>query len=204
MLAYSIAIAEAVPAIDRCVVSTDDAETAAIARSYGAEVVERPAELATDTASTGSVIQHALACLSVDGSRDTVITLQPCCPLRPADLVSDALELFERRECDSVVSVTQSHQKTGQIVADLFVPAYQPGIRSQDLPSLYFENGLVYVSGAAQVRQRGDLFGRQVRPLVTDPLYALGDIDTELDFRVAEFLFQQHRQRFPVPRARRS
>ena len=204
MLAYSIAIAEAVPAIDRCVVSTDDAETAAIARSYGAEVVERPAELATDTASTGSVVQHTLACLSVDGGRDIVITLQPCCPLRTADLVSDAVELFGRREFDSGASVTRSHQKSGQIVDDLFVPAYQLGIRSQDLPPLYFENGQVYVSGADQVRQRGDLFGRRVRPLVTDPLYALGDIDTELDFHIAEFLFQEYRERFPVPKARRS
>jgi hypothetical protein len=45
-----------------------------------------------------------------------------------------------------------------------------------------------------------DLFGSQIAPLVLDPLYALGDIDTLLDFQVAEFLFTKYREKF-APRA---
>ena len=60
----------------------------------------------------------------------------------------------------------------------------------------YFENGLVYVSRPSLLRQNEDLFGNAIAPLITDPLYAMGDIDTELDFEVAEFLFEKYRSHF--------
>ncbi|HEY2798072.1 MAG TPA: acylneuraminate cytidylyltransferase family protein [Thermoanaerobaculia bacterium] len=199
LLAHSIAAARSAPEVTRCVVSTDDAEIAAVAREYGAEVLMRPAELAGDTATTASVAQHAVERLGAGARGDVLVTLQPTCPLRPPTLVSEALALFRGGDYDAVVSVTKSQEKVGGIDGGLFAPAYAVGVRSQDLPPVYFENGLVYVSRADMVLGGGDLFGKRTAALVVDPLYARADIDTELDFEIAEFLLQRYRSRFALP-----
>lgn len=201
LVCHTIALARSLPVIDRVCVSTDDPDTARIARDAGAEVVMRPAELATDRSTTASAIRHALLTLTENGPRaEAVITLQPNCPLRTASIVENAVQLFRRDKPDSVVSVTKSQHKLGPIENGRFLPAYRPGMRSQDMADQYFENGVIYVSRAAMVADGEDLFGGAIAPLVIDPLYALGDIDTLLDFQVAEFLFTKYRERF-VPRA---
>lgn len=197
LICHSIALARSLAVIDRVCVSTDDAETARIARAAGAEIVVRPPELATDRSTTASAIRHALLALSASGPRaDAVITLQPNCPLRTAEIVTDALDLYRRERADSVVSVTKSHHKLGPIENGRFSPGYRTGMRSQDMAEQYFENGAVYVSRAELVIDAEDLFGSHIAPLVIDPLYALGDIDTLLDFQVAEFLFKKYEERF--------
>jgi len=201
LICHTIALARSLPVIDRVCVTTDDAETARIAREAGAEIVIRPAELATDRSTTASAIRHALLALCEGGPRpEAVITLQPNCPLRTAAIVNGAIDLFRREKPDSVVGVTKSHHKLGPIENDRFLPAYRTGTRSQDLAEQYFENGVIYVSRADMVSSAEDLFGGAIAPIVIDPLYALGDIDTLLDFQVAEFLFTKYRERF-VPRA---
>jgi N-acylneuraminate cytidylyltransferase len=183
--------------VAQCVVSTDDDEIAEVAARDGAQVVRRPAELADDHASTGCVAQHLLETLLAAGLQPAVLlTLQPTCPLRPRSLVEDALELFQQHQPDSVVAVTRSTEKVGAIRGGTFVPEYRPGTRSQDLPERFFENGLVYVSAAPLVLRTGDLFGQRIVPLVTDLLFARGDIDTDLDFEIAEYLFQAYRHLF--------
>jgi CMP-N-acetylneuraminic acid synthetase len=198
LLYYSIALAKSLPQIDRCIVSTEDAEIARVARSCGAEVMERPVELAGDHSTTVSVAQSVLQSLSGAGERPhTLVTLQPNCPLRPVSLLEKALDLFASTEdVDSVVSVTGSTHKLGEIENGYFVPHYQVGMRSQDMAPQYFENGLVYVSQAGMVLEQGDLFGRRILPLETDALYAMGDIDTELDMQIAEFLYEKYRAHF--------
>jgi N-acylneuraminate cytidylyltransferase len=204
LLAHSIAQSNAVPAISRCVVSSDDAEILAVARQYGAEALDRPARLADDRAATVSVLQHALTTLFPgDAIPEAVVTLQPNCPLRTPAIIEDALRLFRSRsDIDSVVSVTVSHRKHGIISSDgLFGPEYRPGERSQDLAPRYYENGVLYVSRAATVLDKGDMFGR-ILPVVIDPIYAMGDIDTALDFEVAEHLFLTHRAQFELSASR--
>jgi N-acylneuraminate cytidylyltransferase len=200
LICHTIALARSLPAIDRVCVSTDDPETARIAREAGAEVVARPPELATDTSTTASAVRHALSTSTASGTRaEAVITLQPNCPLRTAAIVTAAIELFRREKPDSVVAVTKSHHKLGPIEHGRFLPNYRPGMRSQDMAEQYYENGVIYVSRADMVTDAEDLFGSAIAPLVIDPLYALGDIDTLLDFQVAEFLFLKYREKF-VPR----
>src|SRR5262249_5335226 len=134
LLVHSIDVARKVPAIGRILVSTDDAETAAIAESAGAEVVVRPAELATDHAIIVSAIRHALLTAFPIGEMPrAVVTLQPNCPLRSAALVASAIARFEREDADPVISVTSNHRKLGIIDGGAFVPRYRTGMRSQDM-----------------------------------------------------------------------
>jgi len=200
LICHTIALARSLPVIDRVCVSTDDPETARIAREAGAEVVVRPAELATDSSTTASAVRHVLSTSTARGMRaEAAITLQPNCPLRTAEIVTAAIDLFRRERPDSVVAVTKSHHKLGPIEDGRFLPNYRPGMRSQDMTEQYYENGVIYVSRADMVLDAEDLFGSAIAPLVIDPLYALGDIDTLLDFQVAEFLFLKYREKF-VPR----
>lgn len=201
LIHHSIAMAQSVPEIERVIVSTDDPEIAEVARASSAEVMMRPPELATDFATTASVVTHVLRELATKQSYRPigVVLLQPNCPLRPWAIVRSAIDAFMEQPVDSVVSVTMSREKQGHVEGGIFKPAYAPGTRSQDMPPTYFENGVVYVSRGDMVRERGELFGERIYPLVTDLLYALGDIDTELDFQIAEHLFRTHREHFLLP-----
>ncbi len=197
LIAYSISLARSAPGIDRCVVSTDDDEIAGAARAWGAEVVRRPAALATDTATTAAAAQHAVRELEAAGAAvDLLVTLQPTNPLRTVGLVEAGLALFRQARPDSVVSVAPTTIKTGVLRNDLFVPDYVPGTRSQDLPERYYETGLLYITDGRLVRDQGDLFGRRIAALRTDPLFAEADIDTAEDCERAELLYARHRHLF--------
>lgn len=192
LLWYSIAVARSIPEIDRCIVSTDDPEIASLAAECGAEVSSRRGELSGDLVPVGSVVQDVLERLDVSRPADAVVLLQPCCPLRSVSLVRHALETFHRTRPDAVVSVSPSDLKAGVIEHGLFRPRYTAGSRSQDLPPAYAENGAVYVAGAERVRATGDIFGETIVPLITEPWVVLGDIDTEFDLALAEFLYERY------------
>jgi N-acylneuraminate cytidylyltransferase len=197
LLAHTVELALACPSIGLCCVSTNDPEAAEIAASRGARVVQRPEALSTDVSRTADAARHLLEVLDGQGIEVTaIVTLQPNCPLRTLSLVEQAIALFKSSDCDSVVSVTQSHHKLGRIVENVFVPDYVPGMRSQDLSPRYFENGVVYVTRAALLREASDLFGKRIVPLESELLYALGDIDTAFDFELAEILYTKYRERF--------
>ena len=197
LIHYSIALAQAIDRIDCCIVSTEDAEIAEVARLEGAEVVARPPELAGDRATTASAIVHTLRALEREGRMpEAIVLLQPNCPLRPRSMVVDALDVLAEGGSDSVVSVSMEHHKTGEISQGLFVPLYQPGTRAQDMPERYYENGLVYAAWSSRVIETNSVFGDRIRPLITDPMYALGDIDTALDLEIAEHLFLKYRAHF--------
>jgi CMP-N,N'-diacetyllegionaminic acid synthase len=197
LLSYSVAFARRAAGIDRCLVSTDDDEIAEVAAAAGAGVIRRPAELATDTAPTVGAVVHALEVIAAQGPvPDVVVLLQPNCPLRPSGLAERALAQLASSGADSVVSVTPHHCKTGRVVGGRFVPDYVPGTRSQDLTPQVFENGVIYATWSKVVLDRHSVFGDHISPLVIEPLFALGDIDTALDWDVAEHLFKSHRPVF--------
>jgi N-acylneuraminate cytidylyltransferase len=186
LIATSIAQAFESRRVDRVTVSTDDAAIAEASRSFGADVVDRPAELATDESSTAAVLEHAVRSLPAD--IELVVTLQPTNPLRPSGIIDRAIELFEEARPDSVVSVSASSSKRGRVVDGWFEPDYTPGTRSQDLAESFRENGLVYVT-SRPVAARGDVFGSRIAALPVDEVYALGDIDSLEDFERTERLF---------------
>lgn len=191
LVEHAVALARSVAAIDRCVVSTDDAEIAAVARAAGAEVVSRPASLASDIASTASAARHAMEELRRDGACPSImVTLQPTCPMRSAAQVASALDLFLAHRPDTVVSVSPVSMKGGTLAHGVYRPKYTPGARSQDLQPAVVENGLVYVTDVATLLATGDLFTPRLRGLLCDPIAALGDIDTEADLVRVERLWQ--------------
>jgi CMP-N,N'-diacetyllegionaminic acid synthase len=160
LLAYTIDAAHVSRAFDRLILSTEDAEIAAAARTLGCDVpFMRPAELARDETPHLPVLQHAVQWLDEhDGYRpDAVMILQPTSPLRQPQHIRESVALLERTGADSVVSVSEvpSHynpMRTIRIdqrgIAALFVtgePVRRRVNRRQDMPNAWTMNGAIYL-----------------------------------------------------------
>lgn len=174
--------------IDTVVVSTDSAELAAIAKTAGAQVINRPPDLATDHASTAAVMEHAIK--TIGQEYDHVVLLQPTNPLRPKLLLKQAFVHYLEEKADSLMTVSRNKDKLGTIVNNRFIPYnYAMGQRSQDLEPLYSENGLLYITQSNLIAQ-GIILGAANLPYIVDHPYASVDIDTLEDLKYANFIFE--------------
>lgn len=111
LIAYTIKAAQESGIFDRMILTTDDGEIAEVSRQYGVEVpFMRPGELAQDGTPHLPVMQHAVAWLKEnnDYSPDAVMLLQPTAPLRRPWHIREALDLFQKKDADSVVSVCET------------------------------------------------------------------------------------------------
>lgn len=188
LLAHSILYAQANGITEICV-STDCQEIKAVALEFGASVIDRPAELSGDLEPTVSALKHVVEHIS---GVDNIILLQPTNPLRPANLLSEAMEVFQTGGHTSLMTVSRNHQKFGKINTNTFIPFnYKIGQRSQDLEPLYFENGLLYIAKATHILNN-QIIDENGFPLVVNHPFAHVDIDTQEDFDYAEYLYKKH------------
>lgn len=194
LITWSIEAAKKIPAICDILVSTDDKAIARVARNAGAYVPWlRPAELATDTASSVDVCLHALEWYEGEkGKVDGLLLLQPTSPFRSRATIQWGIELFQKHDRRPVVAVSSaaSHPLWClRIEGETMRPFLDGGglhLRSQDLPPAYVVNGAFYLIAPGDLRKRKSFYGDDMLPLVMeDPEESL-DIDTEWDWRVAE------------------
>ena len=175
--------------IDEVYVSTDDVAIKKIALEYGARVIDRPENLSGDFEPTVSVLKHVLE--SIERDVDHLILLQATNPLRPQELLKDAFEVYQKGDYDSLFTVSRNHQKLGKIVDNKFCPFnYAIGQRSQDLESLFFENGLLYISKAKLILDN-KIISESAIPYTVEHLFATVDIDTQEDLDYAAYLFNK-------------
>lgn len=184
LIAHSIRYALAHPLVRHVYVSTEAQDISVEAHHHGAEVIDRPAELATDHATTSAVVQHALEEIQRSHRVDAIATLQPTSPLRLAHWLDECAAVLDDPQFDSAVTVTPVTAKTGTIEAGEFLPQYRLETRSQDLSPRFRENGVIYLSRSATVAA-GSVFGNRIGAVVTDHLYATIDIDTQADLDCA-------------------
>lgn len=199
LIAWSIEAALCSGVFDDVLVSTDDQEIAAAARAAGAQVPWlRPAELASDTATSAAVLQHALAWYERErGTAEAVVLLQPTSPFRRAASIRDAVAAFRAQDAGgpraAVVSVSPAAQHPAWCFRLGQGAAMEPLLgwdalqrRSQDLEPAYALNGCIYVLPAALVRDGGALLRPGTRAFVmSDPRESL-DIDTAEDWARAQ------------------
>lgn len=111
LIAWTIEAALDSSCFARLIVSTDDAEIASVARQYGAEVpFLRPAELASDAASSMDVVLHGLDWLAqaAQSLPGLVMLLQPTSPLRTPEDIQAAITLQTEKNAEAVVSVCEA------------------------------------------------------------------------------------------------
>ena len=176
--------------INKIIVTTDDADIKKTAIKNGVEVVDRPKEISGDNATTVSALKHVLE--NVKEVFENVILFQPTNPLRPKNLLKDALKKYEVGNYDSLMTVSRNHQKFRKIINNKFEPFnYKIGQRSQDLEPLYYENGLLYITKASLILE-DKILGKNNCPFIVNHPFAKVDIDTKEDFEYAEYLLSRH------------
>jgi N-acylneuraminate cytidylyltransferase len=192
LLTYTLECARAAGLAERTIVSSDDPDVLATAVAFGVRALPRPAEIATATASTESVLLHALDVLDAEGEpTEWVVTLPPTSPFRrPATLVrlvEEALAAPDVQDC--LMTVTEDRRDLWRMDADGRMTRLFPDAprRQQDRAPLYEENSAVYVTRVDALRRTGTVLGGRVRGVVIDPIEAF-DLNTEADFAVAEAL----------------
>ena len=188
LLAYTIEAALGAKGLDSVYVSTEDKEIAKLAKERGAQVIDRPAELATDEASTKPVLEHALA--ELGGGVDALVLLQPTSPLRgPAD-IDAALEKFESSGCDSLLSVSEKRHFYWRRESGELKRLYEKRIRTQEMEPWLEENGAIYVTTKSVLENNDDWLGGSIENIIMDETSSI-DIDTEFDFWLAEKILER-------------
>lgn len=203
LIAYSVAAGLAAETVTRVVVSTDDAEIAAVARRYGAETpFLRPPEYSQDATPDLPVFHHTLDWLAEhEGyTPDIVVQLRPTSPLRRTLHIDEAVyALLARPEADSVRTVCEPFQnpfKMWTIGGDgLMHPLMDIGFKEpynmprQLLPQVYWQTGYVDAAWANTILEQDSMTGQRILPLVINPSEWI-DIDSPDDWRRAERLLE--------------
>jgi len=197
MIAWSIEAALASACFDRIIVSTDDEEIAAVARSCGAEVpFLRPAELSGDHAGTIPVIAHSIQWQQARGEPPKdVCCLYATAPFVSPDDLCRGLKLLQGGDCDYAFSVTSFAfpiQRAVRITEDQRVEMFQPEhfhTRSQDLEEAFHDAGQFYWGKTEAWLAGRPIFSRAAAPVLL-PRHRVQDIDTPEDWSRAEWLFR--------------
>lgn len=181
---------------DHIIVSTDSEKYAEIAGSAGAEVVMRPPEFATDTASSYSVIKHVLESQNhLDA--DWFMLLQVTSLMRTTEQIVEAAELFEsnmhRDDVDYVVSVCEVERGVSFEIDDGTLKNFdlsRAQARRQDVKEKYRLNGAIYISEPNKYIESGHFYGPTSLAYKMDSVSSV-DIDDWIDFELAKILMQK-------------
>lgn len=197
LLAWSIDAAKESGSFEDIYVSTDCPDIASVAEKFGAKVIKRPAELATDNASSHVVIEHAIKVLGLK-NYDSVMLLQPTSPLRTATDIKRSFDVYEQNDtCSCVISVYEPDNtpakaykilESGEITG--LVSAEAPYTRRQDLPRCFQPNGAIYLFSVEGFTQSQCIPKFGVFPYVMEEERSL-DVDTLADMQKIEAYLQQ-------------
>ena len=193
LIVHSIEYALQSKLIEEVVVSTDNSKITKIANSVGARVINRPEELATDTATTESAIHHYLNKFSK--KPDIVVLLQATSPLRPKGSLDKALTHFTNGGYDSLLSISPTHRFFWRVKVDKTVYAeydYLNRPRRQDMKPenmRYVENGSLYIFTRDHFEKTKNRLGGKIGYVEWPEEYGM-EIDTEVDFQCLEKIFK--------------
>ena len=201
LIGWSINIAKKIDKISRIIVSTDSEEIAEVAKNYGAEVpFIRPSELSKDNSSEWQVWQHALCYLEENNEEflDGLIILPPTAPLRDVEDIEKCISEYEKGNVDLVITTSDAHRnpyfnmviKNENNFCSLAIKGKKI-VRRQDAPKVYDMTTVAYVVTPDYVHKYNGIFEGLVRS-VNIPIERSIDIDTPLDFKIAEFLLSNN------------
>lgn len=197
LFAWTIEAALKAQCITTALVSSDDDEILQVAREYGAEVIQRPAELATETSRSDAVVLHAVRTKEKMGQYyDYIILLQPTSPLRNSEDINNAYNQIVNADATALISV--------QVIDNKILKAFKkkedgflegvshntyPFICRQDLPETYMSNGAIYIiKKDCFIRNESLLTDKTISFLMNSKKSI--DIDCQEDIEIASKLLQ--------------
>ncbi|MDX1641084.1 MAG: acylneuraminate cytidylyltransferase family protein [Balneolaceae bacterium] len=201
LIAYTISAAKESRRLNDCIVSTDSREIADCATEYGMKTEElRPPELATDTAKNEEAVIYEVKKYEQanEVTVDIIVLLQPTTPLRKAEDIDKALDIFLESDSDSLISVYDAnfvHPNIMYFMEDgKLTPVLESGKvlkRRQEFKTAYVRNGAIYISARAQVMERKKFVGKNPAAYVM-PYQRSINIDEPFDLEMAEWLMSKH------------
>ncbi|WP_052592242.1 acylneuraminate cytidylyltransferase family protein [Aureispira sp. CCB-QB1] len=196
LIYYSITEALKIAKKEDICVSTDSIPIKQVVESIGVEVpFLRPDEIASDTATTESVILHALDFYKSRGiNYEFVVLLQPTSPLRKAIHIKEAIKLIDE-DTNLIVSVKETDSNPYYVLfqenEEGILEKSKKGVftRRQDCPTVYELNGAIYIIRVSALLELGYQNLKMIKYLM--PKNVSIDIDDEIDFEIAEILLNR-------------
>lgn len=183
LVGWTIEQAKASQVIDYTVLSTDCKKIAYIAEGFGVDrIIDRPPELATDTATTEDVVLHVLQ--ELPDKYNIIVMLQPTSPLRYSTDIDEAVKLLVNTpKATSVVGITQFkavivYLEMDRIINDVTDHEY------------YRSNGAIYVIYTKALEKEYTFYTKYCKHYLM-PENRSVDIDTYFDFDVADCLMRR-------------
>lgn len=195
LISWTISQALNCPKIDLVHVSTDDEEIAELAREFGADVPYlRPPDMSGDNAPTEDAMAYAVNWYAKhDRSFENTILLQPTSPVRLDDSIAKAIETFETHNCNSLVSVVETHsffwlnEKNPTPSYDFRNRPMRQNIKPHE--KRYRENGSIYITKTAAFLENQC---RIVEPVCLNMMQDIEgfEIDSELDLSFVDHILR--------------
>ena len=201
LIAYTIEAAKGSSLIDELIISTDDDKIAAVAKQCGSNVpFMRPNDLATDTASKWPVFIHAVEAYErlTGKTVEYLVDLDVTVPLKTAQDIDGAIRLAMNNTDTDVVITGYEPERNPYFnmmevkengFAEIVKMGEKPIVRRQDAPQVYSLTPAAYVvrKSALYEFEHWSKAKCRIHPI---PRERAIDIDTEIDFKIVEFLME--------------
>ncbi len=198
LIQWTIEAALQADTIDRVIISTDDDEIAEVCRSTGVEIpFMRPIELAQDDSLAIDNYIYTVDRLAIEADAEIkdFCVLLPTVPFRNSNDIDDAIQMFESNHADSVISCTQLLHPVEWIFdlsdSNRIIRELDKGdkkiINRQALSPMYIPNGGIYIFKYCFLKRSYTYYSENTYGYVM-PTERSIDIDTEYDFKLAEFI----------------
>ena len=196
LIAWSIEAGLHSKYIDTVVVSSDSDEILDISKNIGTDIIKRPDELASDTATSFDAIKHTIE--NTIETFDYVILLQPTSPLRNNSHIDEAFELLIKTNAAAIISVVEMDHSplwSNTLPKDMSMVNFLKNEvlykRSQDLVKYYRLNGAIYICKSEKLLDEKSFFLKENIYAYKMDRESSIDIDDGFDFSIAEFLISR-------------
>ena len=166
LISWTIEAAKRSKYIDKIAVTSDDSEILKIAKKSSVEIIVRPYELASNSATSVDVIKHSLESLD---TYEYVILLQPTSPLRNYQHIDESIKFLKQKNADAIISVCKtdhnplwSNRLDSNLNMSNFIENEQSSKRSQDLEKFYRLNGAIYICKTENFLKENTFFIRKI------------------------------------------
>lgn len=204
LVAFKILSAQRSRYCSRLILSSDDTEIQACGKQYGAEVpFTRPSHLASDTASSESVMTHAMDFIDAEGKEqyDAVMLLEPSTPFATGADYDNAVDVMQRENANLVVGMRPHNpnrifigemQSNGSIGSIIHQFSALDRLDRQSVPPNFTFNGAYYLVSWDFFRKTGKRYCDTEKSygIAMDPYYSV-EIDDSIDLEWAKFLTEK-------------
>ena len=197
MIAHAINLARDLAHVQKIFVSTDSTDIADISIKYGAEIIHRPAYLASDTASEWDAWSHAIKEVRERyGEFDIFLSLPPTAPIRRLEDVQKCINaLAPGIDCAFVVTKAHRNPWFNMVkynesgLVEKIVDSSIHIQRRQSAPECFDMTTVAYSTRPDYVLSSRNMWDGNVSAVEIPVEYSI-DIDTPLDFAIAQFLLE--------------